>query len=159
MSVSTKLCTALAATLLLGATACKESDRKAADKAAEKVVDGEHHHAVSAASDFEAKSAARVRGLELRVKVQADQQSLMTSVAEGMALTDASRADVNTRIETFKMRVEDARSAITTLGTSDATAFKDNDDAATKAVDRVDDARKDVWDAIKHDDHVEQPTT
>jgi hypothetical protein len=156
---TTKLLTAIGATLILATSACAKSDRKAADAAATKVVMGEHATQLRDMADFEVKSSARVASLDAKLQMMAVQPSVIEGLAEGATLSDVSRADLNARLDTFKMRVEDARSAVATLRVSAPATFGADDDAATKAVGRLDEASKAAWDALRKADRVEEPST
>jgi hypothetical protein len=128
------------------AAGCKNDDKRDADRAADKLAKktGEHR---DARYDFEAKRAERVTKLRAVEHVIAVQPQMITTLSNVFPVVE--RADLDDKLATFRLRVDDADKLIQGLQAAAPGDFKDRDDAASKAMDRLDDARKDAWKALK----------
>jgi len=169
-----------AALAVVPLTACKDEARKDADKAAENVQDQrEDLHEAQAkvhASDIEQNSkdvAEQARDLKtaevdftvqrgnraasLRAvhRVVASQPMLINTLAGVTALTDNSRSDLAEKMQILQMRVYEAGNTIEALQSAEADGFEDRNDAAAKAMDRLEDAREDAWEALNDGDRIE----
>jgi hypothetical protein len=131
----------------LSAGACKNDSATEANRAAQKAVhrsDDLAKHAVAfgqAAGDFMAARTVRLQVLNLEHGIIAIQPPIFMGLATALPLTDAGRESVNEKFEIFAMRLDEAGNAIKALETSSVETFKDLDDAASKAMERVVDAR------------------
>lgn len=178
---------ALALALVAGAGACKQNDTKHdVDKAADKVNDKTDDlrderkdladkkvdevekskdvvkkagEAGNANADFEAKRDIRVRTLRAQLAVIATQPKVISTLAANFPITDAGRSDVNEKLTKFQMRLDEASNLVQGLQTVDASTFKDRDDAINDAMDKLDDARKDAWKALKDAPKAENPSS
>ncbi len=131
---------------LVAAQGCNKSDtQKHADKAADTLKD---KHTAEAKANFEARREVRYRALEAQLQVIATQPALISSMASAFPLTEAGRANVTQKLQAFQMRLDEAKNQVQLVKTSLLDYFKDADDKATDAMNKLDDARKDAWDAL-----------
>jgi len=162
---------------LVAAQGCNKSDNaKNADKAAGKVVDKaddlrdeqkdlgdkkvdevkqssevvkEANGVANATADFDARRSIRYQALTAELQVINTQPQLINAIAQNFPLTADSRTDVTDKLQKLQMRYDEARNQVELLKTSSAGNYKDADDKARDAMDRLHDANKDAWDAIK----------
>jgi len=139
-------------TAVFALAACS-NDKRDADKAADKLAKHAGEHAKSK-TDFEAKKTVRIDGLRAAQSVYAAQPGMITTFAEAFPLAD--RSEVDAKLNTLKMRLDEAGLLIQGLPTVQPADFKDRDDAASKAMDRLEDASKDAWKAVKDAKYIER---
>ena len=137
------------------AAGCK-SDKRDADRAADKLAKKSTEHR-DARADFNLKRAERVSNLRAVEQVIAIQPQMITSLANAFPVVD--HFDLDDKLASFRMRVDDADQLIQGLQAASPGDFKDRDDAVSKAMDRLDDARKDAWKALKDAKHVERSSS
>jgi hypothetical protein len=87
--------------------------------------------------------------------VVATQPMLISTISTQTALTDKARADLAEKMQVFQMRIDEAGNAIEAVQSTDATSFEDRNDDASKAMDRLEDAREDAWEALNDGDRIE----
>ena len=138
--------TLVMALALVAAQGCKKSaSEKHADKAADALAD---HETAATAADFTARREVRYRALDAQLQVIASQPFIINTMAKVFPLTEAGRARVTASLQALQMRFDEAKNLVGLVRTSPAATFKDADDRATAAVKKLDDARKDAWDAL-----------
>lgn len=163
----------LAAVIGLGAVpACKSTTRHNADRAAERALDKSDKlgarvekqvsaiqdetdetikkaaDTASASATFEARRGERVRELRMVRDVIGSQPTIMTQLASHLAVTETGRADVDDKIRVLQMRMDESGNVLTELATVSVDGFKAKDDQAADVIERLDDARKQAWNAI-----------
>jgi hypothetical protein len=109
----------------------------------------------TAESTFDLKRYNRVQQLRAVHTIIAMQPALISTLASVTALTDRARADVAEKLQIFQMRIDEAGNAIEMLQMTSENNFKDRNDAAAKAVERLDDARGDAWEALNDGDRIQ----
>jgi hypothetical protein len=149
--------------LVAAPAACKSDSRSKADKAADRVADQNKRDTKETSPDyqpnvvkeqandaeFSVRRDMRMQILKITTDIVQTQPQMISTLASSLALTDAGNADVNDKVRVLEMRLDDANNAIQRLGSTPADDFKKADDDATKAMDRLEDARKDAWKALK----------
>jgi hypothetical protein len=160
--------------LLLGvltAGACKPESARRAEQAAGEVTEArermrharqrvndlprasavadESDHLVRATTEFERTKAERIQILRAQHEVIATQPKLIATMATNFPLTDAGRADVNERLTMFQRRLDEAADLIQGLEHVDATGWTERDEDVIAAMKRLEDARKDAWEALR----------
>lgn len=150
--------------LIAAPTACKSDSRSKADKAADRVADQNKRDLDKMSSpdyqpnvakeqanqaEFTVRRDMRMQILKISHDIVQTQPEMITTLASSLPLTDAGAADVNDKVRVLEMRLDDSNNAIQRLNTAGADDFKKVDDDATKAMDRLEDARKDAWTALK----------
>jgi hypothetical protein len=80
---------------------------------------------------------------------------LISTISAQTALTDKARAGLAEKMQVFQMRIDEAGNAIEALQSADANGFEDRNDAAAKAMGRLEDAREDAWEALNDGDRIE----
>src|ERR1051326_8119106 len=147
--------------LVVAPAACKSDSRSKADKAADRVADQNKRDMEKTSPDYQpnvAKEQAneaeftvrrdmRMQILKIEHDVIQTQPQMISTLASSVGLTEAGSADVNDKVRVLEMRLDDVNNAIQRLGGTPAEDFKKVDDDATKAMDRLEDARKDAWKA------------
>jgi hypothetical protein len=150
--------------LVAAPAACKSDSRSKADKSADRVSDQNKRDMDKMSSpdyqpnvakeqandaEFTVRRDMRMQILKIEHDIVQTQPQVISTLASSLALTDAGSADVNDKVRVLEMRLDDASNAIQRLGSASAEDFKKVDDDATKAMDRLEDARKDAWKALK----------
>ena len=139
----------------------RELNEKQAENNAEDIADNSKEVAEQAGelktaeADFAVRRGNRVAQLRSVHSVVASQPMLINTLAGVTALTDKARADLSEKMQIFQMRVDEAGNTIEMLQTTDANGFEDRNDAASKAMDRLEDAREDAWEALNDGDRIE----
>jgi hypothetical protein len=117
--------------------------------AAERVKVADHEDEVSRAADeFAVRRQTRIDRLRGEHAVMATQAGVVRALAASFPLTDVGRSNVGEKLTVFEMRLDDAAHAISALQDVPASEFEDRDDSVTKAMTRLDDARKATWSAL-----------
>lgn len=117
-------------------------------KQTSKVVESSQEMA-NANADFEAKRDIRVQSLEAELAATHLQPQMINAIADNFPLTAASRADVTTKLQILQMAYDHAKNQVEGLKKVSPDTFKDADDNTRAAFDKLHDARKDAWDAVK----------
>jgi hypothetical protein len=151
--------------ILLGAIAlagaCKDDTARQADLAAHQLTKSDdrlraaqaklddHTEDVSRAADvFAVRRKTRIDALAAEQGVIATQPMIVQMLSDALPLTELGRSQVNEKLTVFEMRLDDSAHAIEALETVPASEFTARDDAMTKQMSRLDDARKDTWKAL-----------
>lgn len=79
----------------------------------------------------------RIRSLEAQLQVIATQPVIIHTMARVFPLSEAGRAQVTHKLEALQMRFDEAKNLV-----------RAGDPQATEAMKRLEDARKDAWDAL-----------
>jgi hypothetical protein len=106
-------------------------------------------------AEFDIARMTRVQQLRGSHMVMASQPMLINTIAQGSPLTDKARADLAEKMQVFQMRIDEAGNAIEVLQVVSENAFEDANDKAAKAMDRLDDAREDAWEALNDGDRID----
>jgi gas vesicle protein len=109
----------------------------------------------TAEADFAVRRGNRVSQLRVVHSVVSSQPMLINTLGGVTALTDKARADLAEKMQIFQMRVDESGNAIEALQTTDANGFETSNDAAAKAMDRLEDAREDAWEALNDGDRID----
>ncbi len=99
-------------------------------------------------TSFAARRQNRYRALDAQLQVIATQPLLINTMAKVLPLTEAGRALVTTKLQALQMRFDEAKNQVALVRTCSTEQCKDADDRATDAMNRLDAARKDAWDAL-----------
>ena len=103
---------------------------------------------VHAADAFALRRSARVQGLAAEHGVIATQAGLVQSLSDALPLTDIGRSELTEKLTVFRLRLADSAHAIEALQAVPATQFAERDDAVSKAMTRLEDARTSTWKAL-----------
>ena len=109
----------------------------------------------TAEADFSVRRGNRVSQLRMVHSVVSSQPMLINTLGGVTALTDKARADLAEKMQIFQMRVDEAGNAIESLQATDANGFETANDAAAKAMSRLEDAREDAWEALNDGDRID----
>lgn len=154
-------CGAVLVAALIAADGCTRDSAERAEQAAEEVtaqrddlerpqrdIAEEQVELVEAESEFERTRALRIAVLRAEYEVIATQPMLISTMAKNFRLTDASRGEINEKLSVFQMRLDEAANFLLGLERADAEVWKERERAATKAMERLEEARKNAWDAL-----------
>lgn len=159
---------------LFAAQACKPESARQADNAAEEVAEArgdlrrevdevgrtsdklgaskalveEAGRLVQAQAEFEEKRALRIQVMKAQHEVIGTQTLLISTMATSFPLTDSGRADVNEKLTTFQSRLDEAANIIQGLQNVEAELWLQRSHEATEAMQRLEDARHDAWEAL-----------
>lgn len=103
-----------------------------------------------AQNEFEYRRMVRIQTLRGVHAVGASQPMLINSIATSYPLEASDRAKVNEKLQVFQMRVDEAGNMIQSLEQVGPADWEARNDAATKALERLEDAREDAWEEL-HD--------
>lgn len=159
----------IAASLLLPAAACnRDKTSKAVDKSAERVksnaqdlreqtkdvadeakdVGKEANDLRTAEDDFKYNRMVRIQTLRGVHAVASTEPPVINAFASSVPLQPGDKAAIAEQLQIFQMRLDDAANQIQALATVDAGTWDQRSDDVKKAMDRLDDARKDAWKAL-----------
>ncbi len=163
-------CTYLALAMgLLTAAACdkdetRDNAREAAERLADKTGDlkdeakdlqGESTDMMKkgietrdALKEFEYQRMVRVQTLRAVHAITASQPNVVITLAGGRALRDADRAKLNEKLQLVQMRLDESANLIQSLEGVDAEHWKDRERDVADAMNRLEDAREDAWEAL-----------
>lgn len=159
---------------LFAAQACKPESARRADNAAEEVTEArddlrrevdevgrtsdklgaskaivkEAGRLARAQAEFEQRRTHRIQVMRAQHEVIGTQTLLISTMAKSFPLTDAGRADVNEKLTTFQSRLDEAANIIQGLQNVDAERWLERSHEATEAMQRLEDARHDAWEAL-----------
>lgn len=147
----------LAALLLFSAIGCKPESARRSDTAAKQVIEKRKHLAIGkeAADLAEAEHAfltrrkSRVAILQGQHSVVASQTTLISLLAQGFSLSDASRMDINAKLHAFQMQLDETANAIEQLKRVSASQWEARDAAIIEAMDKLDEARRAAWHSLE----------
>lgn len=103
-----------------------------------------------AQNEFAYRRMVRIQTLRGVHAVGASQPMLINSIATSYPLEASDRAKVNEKLQVFQMRVDEAGNVIQSLEQVGPADWEARNDAATKALERLEDAREDAWEEL-HD--------
>jgi hypothetical protein len=112
-----------------------------------------------ASNEFKYRKMVRIQTLRAVHAVEASQPMLINAFAQGFPLVEKDRGEVNEKLVIFQMRLDEAGNAIQSLELVEAKDWEDRNDAVSKALERVEDAREDVWEELKDADRVGDRTS
>ncbi len=115
-------------------------EAKDVGKGARKLADAQH--------DFAYAKQVRIQTLRAVHAVAASQPMLINSFASALPIVESDRALVNEKMQILQMRLDEAGNQIEVLNGVDAGSWEQRHDDVNKAMDRLDDARKDAWKAL-----------
>jgi hypothetical protein len=155
---------ALAALLLFFAIGCKPESARRADYAAEQVVEKrksfgkalvqpdkfgrETAELAQAEQKFLARRKSRIDILHGKHSVIASQTMLISSLAQGFAISDVSRANINGKLHAFQMQLDKAANEIEQLGATGVYDWEARDVAMTESMDNLDEVRRAAWHSL-----------
>jgi len=99
--------------------------------------------------EFKFRRLVRVQTLEGVLGVARAQPALVNAFAHNFGYADADRAQVDEKVQILQSRLDDAANQVKALKQVDAQTWDQRSDDVDKAMDRVEDARKDAWQALK----------
>jgi gas vesicle protein len=115
-------------------------EAKDVGKGARKLADAEH--------DFKYAKMVRVQTLRSIHAVIASQPMVINSFASSLPFVESDRALINEKLQILQMRLDEAGNQIETLNGVSADSWEQRHDDVNKAMDRLEDARKDAWKAL-----------
>jgi hypothetical protein len=101
-----------------------------------------------AQKDFEYQRLVRVQTLRAVHGITGSQPMLINAIASSEALVDADRAKVNEKLQMVQTRLDEAANLIQGLETVDANNWEPRDRDVADAMNRLEDAREDAWEAL-----------
>ncbi len=128
---------------------------RAADKGMNEVADdakdvGKNARELADASnEFKYRKMVRIQTMRAVHAVHASQPNLINAMAQSFPLVEKDRGEVNEKLVIFQMRLDEAGNAIQSLELVEAKDWEVRNDAASKALDRVEDAGDEVWESLK----------
>src|SRR5262249_20354728 len=129
----------------------KQSAHKAVDETKEigREVDKRLHEPRTADEDFETHKQIRLLGVRAERAMLAAQPPMLTSIADHMSLTDASRTTLLARVGDLRQDLADADAKIGELAAATPADFTRLDAAVADAMAHLEDASKSAWAALK----------
>ena len=112
-----------------------------------------------ASNEFKYRKMVRIQTLRAVHAVEASQPMLINAFAQSFPLVEKDRAEVNEKLVIFQMRLDEAGNAIQSLDLVEAKDWEARNDAASKALDRVEDAREEVWESLREADQIGDRTS
>jgi hypothetical protein len=80
--------------------------------------------------------------------ITASQSMLINAVASSLPLVDTDRAKINEKVQLIQMRLDESANLIQALETVDANNWEPRERDVSNAMNRLEDARQDAWDAL-----------
>jgi hypothetical protein len=155
---------ALAALLLFSAIGCKPESARRSDIAAKQVVEKRRHigktiiepekfaeqagELAAAEHAFLTRRKSRVTILRGQHSVVASQTTLISLLAQGFPISDASRADINAKLHAFQMQLDKTANDIEQLQRVSADAWEARDEAMIAQLDKLDELRRAAWHSL-----------
>lgn len=112
-----------------------------------------------ASNEFKYRKMVRIQTLRAVHAVEASQPMLINAFAQGFPLVEKDRGEVNEKLLNFQMRLDEAGNAIQSLELVEAKDWEARNDAVSKALERVEDAREDVWESLRDADRTRDRTS
>jgi len=110
-------------------------------------------------NEFKYRRMVRVGTMRAVHAVEASQPMLIHAISTSFPIVEKDRGEINEKLAIFQMRLDEAGNAIQSLELVEATDWEARDNAATKALDRVEDAREEVWKAVDDADRIDGRTS
>jgi len=101
-----------------------------------------------AQKEFEYQRLVRVQTLRAVHGIAASQPMLISAIASSKALGDADRAKINEKVLLIQMRLDESANLIQGLETVDANNWEPRERDVANAMNRLEDARADAWEAL-----------
>ena len=152
---------ALAALLLFSAIGCKPESARRSDTAAKTVIEQrkafgraivrpekfakQTGELAAAERQFLSRRVSRVQILRGQHSVIASQSMLISELANGFSISEASRATINAKLQTFQMELDSTANAIEQLKRVPAANWETRDTAMVEAMDKLDEVRRAAW--------------
>jgi hypothetical protein len=102
-----------------------------------------------AKADFERKKLARVSHLEGQVAVLSTVPELLDAAARGASLAANDRAKLDAKLQTLKVRIDEAQQVLAKLPSTTAAEWTSRDDEITRALRSIDDARDEAVELLE----------
>lgn len=112
-----------------------------------------------ASNEFRYRKMVRIQTLRAVHAVEASQPMLINAFAQSFPLVQKDRGEVNEKLVIFQMRLDEAGNAIQSLELVEAKDWEVRNDAASKALERVEDAREEVWESLREADRIGDRTS
>jgi uncharacterized phage infection (PIP) family protein YhgE len=112
-----------------------------------------------AQNEFIFQRNIRVQTLRAVHQVDASQAAFINVLGTNAGFDDASRAKISEKLGVFTQRLDSAGTLIQDLESVDAASWVDRDKAAADAMNRMEDARSDAWDAVKDGTRIDTRTS
>jgi hypothetical protein len=147
---------ALVALLLFCAIGCKPESARRSDVAAKQVIEKRKHLALGkeaaalaeAERTFLERRKSRVTILRGQHSVIASQTTLISLLAQGFPITEASRKDINAKLDAFQMQLDKTSNDIEQLQRVNAEAWQARDEALIAELDKLDELRRAAWHSL-----------
>jgi gas vesicle protein len=110
----------------------------------------------NAQKEFEYQRMVRVQTLRGVHGIAASQPALINAFASSRAITDAARAKINEKVALVQMRLDESANLIQSLENVDAMHWTDRERDVADAMNRLEDAREDAWEALDEADTLDQ---
>jgi hypothetical protein len=107
------------------------------------------HELENANNEFKYRRTVRVGTLRAVHSVAASQPGIINAFTQSYPLVEKDRGEVNEKLQIFQMRLDEAGNAIQSLELVEANDWEARNDAASKALERVEDSRDDAWEALR----------
>ncbi len=109
-----------------------------------------------AQKEFEYQRLVRVQTLRAVHGITASQPMLVDAIISAQAMPDADRAKVNEKVQLVQMRLDESAKLIQGLEGVDAAHWVDRERAVADAMNRLEDAREDAWEALDDVNHLDK---
>jgi hypothetical protein len=109
-----------------------------------------------AQKEFEYQRMVRVQTLRAVHGITASQPMLINAIAAAEALRDADRAKINEKVNLVQLRLDESANLIQSLEGVDAEHWVDREKDVANAMNRLEDARSDAWEALDEADRFDQ---
>jgi len=110
-------------------------------------------------NEFKYRRMVRVGTLRAVHAVAASQPMMVNAISTSYPFVERDRAEITEKLAIFQMRLDEAGNAIQSLELVEANDWETRNDAASKALERVEDARDDVWEAVDDADLIGDRTS
>lgn len=109
-----------------------------------------------AQKEFEYQRLVRVQTLRAIHSIAATQPGVISALASSLPLVDADRAKLNEKLVLVQMRLDESANLIQGLEGVDANNWEPRERDVANAMNRLEDAREDAWEALDDADHLDQ---
>jgi hypothetical protein len=103
-----------------------------------------------AVKEFEYQRMVRVQTLRAVHGIVASQPLLINAIAQSTPFVDADRAKIVEKVQLVQMRLDEAANLIQSLEGVDADHWEGRERETANAMNRLEDARDDAWDALEN---------
>lgn len=109
-----------------------------------------------AQKEFEYQRLVRVQTLRAVHAIAGTQPMLINAITSSQAIPEVDRAKVNEKVQLVQMRLDECANLIQSLDGVDAAHWVDREKAASDAMNRLEDAREDAWEALDEANQLDQ---